>query len=143
MKKFLGIFVTCLAAVMLLSSTVSAVDSVITYKGIQKGFTVEPGSEYSDTDLFDGFKGVMPGDRLTEVVKIRNLAEESDYIKLYIRAVAHDEENNPLSEGVAASGETVMTMSEFLAQLTMRVYNEDELIFDGTPNETDGLTRNV
>ena len=81
----------------------------------------------------------MPGDKLTETVKVRNTAPEYDYVKIYLRAEAHDESANPLSVPVAET-ETVATMSDFLAQLTMRVYNGGELVYNATPDQTDGLS---
>ena len=93
-------------------------------------------------DLFDGFKNVMPGDKLTETIKVRNTAPEYDYVKIYLRAEAHDESNNPLSDSVAHE-ETVVTMSDFLSQLSMRVYNGGDLIYNASPNQLDGLKNNV
>jgi len=132
-----------LLSVLLLACPVFAEDSVVTYYGIRDGFTFEPGSGYTDTDLFDELKGVMPGDRLTEEITIRNLARDCDYIKLYMRAEIHDEADNPLRPGVAATGETVATMSDFLSQLSMRVYQGSRLIYEESPDAPDGLSHNV
>lgn len=132
-----------LALVMGISITAAAADSSVTFLGHSEGFAFEPGSVYTTTDLFDGFKEVMPGDTLTEEISVTNQAKDCDYIKLYMRAEAHDEATNPLSPNVAASEETVATMSDFLAQLSMQVYNGGELIFDASPDQTDGLTENV
>ena len=87
-----------LALVMVLSMSVTAfaADSTITFKGAQEGFDFQPGSEYTTTDLFDSFKDVMPGDKLSETIQIKNEASDCDYIKLYMRAVVHDENGNPL-----------------------------------------------
>ena len=59
-----------LALVMALSLSVTAfaADSSITFKGLAEGFETQPGSEYTETDLFDNFKNVMPGDQLTETI---------------------------------------------------------------------------
>lgn len=120
-----------------------AEESVVTYYGIKEGFTFVPGSEYTETDLFDGFKGVMPGDRLTETIVIRNRARDCDYIRLYLRAEVHDETENPLSPGVAAEGETVESMRNFLSQLSMQVWQGTRLIFEGSPDIADGLAQYV
>lgn len=103
----------------------------------------EPGSYYSDSDLFDGFKNVMPGDEKKETITVSNENEEFDYLKVYMRALPHDEEGNPLSEKVAESGETIETMEDFLSQLSMKVYNGEEKIFDAQANEIGGLRENV
>lgn len=151
-----------LVMILSLSATAYAEESTITFTGAAEGFAVEPGSEYTATDLFDNFKDVMPGDKLTETIQIRNEAEDCDYIKLYMRAVVHDEDGNPLTysepfeqlDGKDQSGEnqtvvdgqrdeTVATMQEFLSQLTMRIYNGDQLIYEASPDEAGALINNV
>lgn len=125
-----------------LSVTAFAASPSITFKGFSEGFDFQPGSEYTETDLFDSFKGVMPGDVLTEEITFTNSAADCDFVQLYMRAVAHDEDGNPLSEKVAES-ETVATMTEFLSQLSMKVWNGTELIYDASPDELGGLAENV
>lgn len=148
-----------LTLILLLSATLTsfAADSTVTFNGESAGFTFTPGSEYTQTDLFDNFKNVMPGDTLTESITVTNKSKDSDYIKLYIRALAHDEAGNPLTydeafeavDGKDQSGvagerdETVVTMADFLAQLSMKVYNGETVIFDASPDEVDGLKENV
>ena len=140
-----------------LSITVFSADSTITFKGAKEGFDFQSGSEYTATDLFDNFKDVMPGDELTETIRVKNQAADCDYIKLYIRAVVHDEDGNPLTYSEAfenADGkdqsnvagqrdETVATMQDFLSQLTMRIYNGDKLIYNASPDEAGALVNNV
>lgn len=145
MKRKVNKLASLLLAIVMvfsLSVTAFAADSSITFKGAQEGFDFQPGSEYTATDLFDNFKDVMPGDKLTETIQIKNEATDCDYIKLYMRAVVHDENDNPLSEKVAET-ETVATMQDFLSQLTMRIYNGDELIYNASPNEAGALVNNV
>lgn len=118
-------------------------DGIVSYQGGAEKFVFLPGSSYTDTDLFDGFKNVMPGDTLTQTVEVRNRFLNTGSVRIYLRAVAHDEQSNPLSANVAASGETVATMSDFLSQLYMEVWQGSECIFTGSPNELDGLKNNV
>lgn len=118
-------------------------DGIVSYQGGAEKFVFLPGSSYTDTDLFDGFKNVMPGDTLTQTVEVRNRFLGTGSVRIYLRAVAHDEQSNPLSANVAASGETVATMSDFLSQLYMEVWQGSECIFTGSPNELDGLKNNV
>lgn len=125
-----------------LSVTALAADPSITFKGFTDGFEFEPGSEYTETDLFQNFKGVMPGDVLTQNITFTNSAEDCDFVRLYMRAEAHSESGNPLSEEVAKT-EAVATMTEFLSQLSMKVWNGKELIFEGSADELDGLAENV
>lgn len=132
-----------LALMLTVIGATFAADSGVIYKGLSEGFEFLPGSEYTNSDLFDGFKNVMPGDTLTELINVRNEAEDCDYIELFIRALAHDEVDNPLSDGVAAAGETVESMQDFLSRLIMRVYNGDELIYEASPDQLDGLAANL
>ena len=146
MKGFLKCF-SCLvlAAVVLLTAAVPAfaADSTVTYLGKTQGFQFQPGSTYTATDLFDDFKGVMPGDTRTETITFTNKATDCDYITLYLRAEPHDQKDNPLSPGVAQTGETVATMTEFLAQLSMKVYNGSQLIFEGSPDKVVSLEQEL
>lgn len=127
-----------------LSAYAFAADSVIVFKGAQEGFEIQSGSEYTASDLFDDFKNIMPGDKLTEEIKIKNEASDCDYINLYMRAIVHDESGNPLTYSLAGKREeTLSSMQEFLSQLTMRIYNGEELIYDASPDEAGALINNV
>ncbi len=143
MKNFIKRLSSLMLALMLICSLgITAFASGIEFKGFTDGFDFEPGSEYTETDLFDNFKGVMPGDVLTEEITFKNSAKDCDFVQLYIRAVAHDEQNNPLSEKVAEK-ESVATMTDFLSQLSMKVWNGKTLIYEASPDELDGLSENV
>lgn len=63
MKKTIKLISSlALALIMVISMTVTsfAASSSVTYEGNAKEFVFAPGSEYSPTDLFTTFKGVMP-----------------------------------------------------------------------------------
>lgn len=161
MKRALKtIFSMVLMLTMLMSlatTAFAASPSSITFKGAEEGFDLQPGSEYTATDLFDNFKNVMPGDKLTETVQIQNEAADCDYIKVYMRAVVHDENGNTLTydevfentDGKDQANidgqrdETVASMQDFLSQLTMRIYNGDELIYNASADEAGALVNNV
>jgi LPXTG-motif cell wall-anchored protein len=105
--------------------------------------TIKPGSSYSATDLFDeGFKNVMPGDRISETITIKSgFGFKEDSLKVYMRAIPHTNTDNKPVTGV-----DVATMDEFLQELTLRVYNmsdEGKQIFKGTAKDLDGLKENV
>ena len=85
----------------------------------------------------------MPGDELTQTIQVKNGFFGTGSVKIYLRAVAHDEQTNPLSANVAASGETVATMSDFLSKLYMEVWQGDRCIYTGTPDQLDGLKNNI
>lgn len=148
----LGIVLIVFAAIPAL-----AADSNVTYAGEAEKFIFEPGTGYSPTDLFDEFKNVMPGDKVTEAITVTNKASDCDYVKIYLRAVAHDENGNPLTydeafeaadgkdqTGVAGQrDETVATMADFLAQLSMKVYQGEKVLFEASPDGLGGLSENV
>ena len=161
MKKLLSL-VMVIAALAALTVPALAADAVVRREGTS-GLVIETvGSGYTDTDLFGSFKNVMPGDELTEDITVKNSVNGFDYVKLYIRAVPHDEQGNPLTYDEAfenADGkdkqniegmrdETVATMADFLAQLSMDVYlvNTDEtkeIIFSASPDQSAQLTDSV
>lgn len=141
-KKF-GTFLMTAAFSVSLITTVFAADSVITYKGRTEGFTFTPGSEYTTTDLFENFKNVMPGDELSELVTIKNAYRGCDEVRVWMSALLHDEEGNPISENVLAELKVddrkgTMTelayMHDFLDQLTLTVKNGNQVVYSGRPS---------
>ena len=127
MKKSL-IIVLLFSLILSFSTTnASALRSAVYFEGGAENFVFYPGSNWNDTDLFDGFKDAMPGDTLQEEVSVRNFATEYDKIKIYLRAEPH---NDTLT-------------ADFLAQLSMKVWNGGELIYNATADQADGLKNNV
>ena len=161
MKKLLSL-VMIAAALAALTVPALAADAVVRREGTS-GLVIETvGSGYTDTDLFGSFKNVMPGDELTEDITVKNNVNGFDYVKLYIRAVPHDEQGNLLTYDEAFENEdgkdkqniegmrdeTVATMADFLAQLSMDVYlvNADgtkQSIFSASPDKSAQLTDSV
>jgi len=156
MKNLFGKIFSCVIAAAILASMcvpAFAAGSAIVFKGAEEGFEFRPGSAYTATDMFGNFKNVMPGDRLTETVSLSNEADDCDYINVYMRAVVHDEAENPLTYDESfenADGkdqadvdgerdENVATMQDFLSQLTMRIYCGDQLIFEAQPGSAGQL----
>lgn len=133
------------------SVTADAAKSEVTFED-GKLIAFEPGSVYTDTDLFDNFKDVMPGDVRTEEITIQNNTKDCDYIKVYLRAVLHDETGNPISEkvrealqsdGRREAASELEYMNEFLSQLSMKVWNGSTLIYEEFSDKQDGLAENV
>lgn len=160
MKKIYRIISSLLLSLILtlgMATTAVAAGSSVTYEGGAEDFVFLPGSGYTDTDLFDGFKNVMPGDVLTEKITVKNSCKGCDYVKVYMRAKIHNEEVNPLTysesyeakDGKDQAGtagqrdETVSTMTQFLKQLSMKVKLGDKVIYEASPDELDGLRGNV
>lgn len=162
MKKLFKTIASLSMAITLLlgmSLTAFAADSSITYEGGAEKYVFLPGSGYTDTDLFNNFKDVMPGDNLNQEITVKNNSGDCDRVKIYMRAVAHDENGNPLTysetyENVDGKDqaniagqrdETVATMQDFLHQLDLQVVNtaNSKVIFQGTAEELDGLSENI
>lgn len=103
-KKFKIIFCLVLALLITLSTAATAFASTVTYKDSAEDFVFSPGSEYSPSDLFTEFKGVMPGDSLTQTVIIKNEKSEKVDIEIFIRALG-----------------AVEGSEDFLSQMTLTV----------------------
>lgn len=133
-----------LAVTVMTAVSAFAEDASVTYEGGAEKFVFLPGSEYTDTDLFDNFKDVMPGDTVTQKIVVKNDYSGCDAVKIYLRAQLHDETENPLSPKVAEE-ETVASMEEFLSQLTMTVRQGSggKVIYQASPHELDGLKTNI
>ena len=68
-KMFLFIFVLFMFFNI---NSVSAKETTINFHGLDSGLDFGEGSDYSYSDLFDNFKQVMPGDKLTEKIIFNN-----------------------------------------------------------------------
>ena len=126
MKKIITLLTVL---VLTLSSVlpVYAADGKVTYSGNAGNFVFEPGSEHSLTDLFPNFKGVMPGDTLTQKITVKNNADNKVKVKIYMRSLGAHEDS-----------------VEFLSQLGLKVAKSEEnemaYMFDAAANETEQLT---
>lgn len=120
MKKIISICLALLLAAALCGSAMAA--AAVTYEGGAEKFVFIPGSEYSDSDLFENFKNVLPGDELTQTITVRN--DKDMQVRIYLRA-------EPVNQASEA----------FLRQLTLTVTCKDKEIFDAAASETAQLTR--
>ena len=123
MKKLLNIFSVLLLSLSLFCGTALAA-STVTYEGGAEKFVFLPGSEQSDTDLFENFKNVLPGDVLSQTIRVDNATDST--LRVYMRAEPVEEAHR-----------------DFLSQLTLTVDCEDTEIFNAPADQTALLTENV
>ena len=121
MRKLKICLMMLLVAALLCESALAA---SVTYEGGAERFVFLPGSSYSDTDLFEGFKGVLPGDVRTQTIRVQN--DSGAPVRLYLRA-------DPVREADA----------DFLNALHMTVTAGSKDIFDAPAGVQDGLAKNV
>lgn len=116
-----------LALCVILAMPAYADGGSVTYSGDAGEFVFAPGSDNSLTDLFPNFKDVMPGDKLTQQITVKNDASDKVKVKIYIRSLGAHEDS-----------------VEFLSQLKLTVApsaeNEMAYMFDAAANETAQLT---
>lgn len=126
MKRLITI-VVILAVFLSSALPASAADGKVTYNGNAGKCIFEPGTEHSLTDLFPNFKGVMPGDTLTQKITVKNDANDKVKVKIYIRSLGAHEDSK-----------------EFLSKLGLRVQKSEEnqmaYMFDAAASETAQLT---
>lgn len=120
------ILIVVLAAVFAATFSLSsfAAEGNVTYTGRSGDIVFAPGSDRSLTDLFPDFKGVMPGDSLTQKILVKNNADDEVKVNLYVRSLgSHDTEAS----------------KAFLSQLRLRVQKSDEngqaYMFDAAASE--------
>lgn len=112
----------------------------VIYKGGEEGFAFVTNSEYTDSDLFSNFKdipvhgGLMPGDTRRQIIDIVNHSDYQ-YIKLYLQAVPHTDENVPVADELM--NVNLAKMRYFLNQFTLMVRNTEngETVFHGPAGE--------
>ena len=126
MKRLITI-VVILAVFLSSALPASAADGKVTYSGNAGKCIFEPGTEHSLTDLFPNFKGVMPGDTITQKITVKNDANDKVKVKIFIRSLGAHEDSK-----------------EFLSRLSLKVQksaeNQMAYMFDAAASETAQLT---
>ena len=121
MKKTISLL---LAVLLLLTNLPALAASSVTYEGGAEAFVFLPGSPFSETDMFENYKMVMPGDVLTQRITVTNTS--GGQVRIYMRA-------EPVND----------SYRDFLSQMNLQVSCKDEQIFDAAASETAQLTENT
>ena len=150
---FKRLFSLSLAVVMMAGFTLTASAAGITYEGGAEEFIFEPGTEYSATDLFENFKDVMPGDKITQKISVVNKGKSNHTTKIYMKALGPTDENNSdlrysdaegnLGNGNDNDGYTDKVLYQPLLnqlELTVVAVEGNTKLFEAAANETDGLS---
>jgi len=125
MRKLSKSICVLLMVVMFVSmaSTVFAAVNVF-FVGKAMDFIFLPGSKYSPTDLFTDFKGVMPGDSITQQIVIDNSVAKEKSVKLYMRSLGAQEGTD-----------------DFLSQMTLTVVQDgNSVLYEAPADQTAQLT---
>ena len=122
------IFALLAAASLICGMTLgSYAASTVTYDGDSKKFIFSPGSKQSPTDLFGGLKNIMPGDSITEQIKVYNAPSNNVKVNIYMRSL-----------GAAPGSE------DFLSKLHMTVAKSEKntmaYMFDAAADQSGDLT---
>ena len=123
-KKICISIILSIAFVLLFALSAFAATGNVTYTKDAGDFIFEPGSKYSPTDLFTEYKGVMPGDVLTQKITVKNNASKKASVKIYLRSL----------------GAADKSSDDFLSQLKLTVSKASEdPMFEAAANEKAGL----
>ena len=122
MKRFLTLLLALLLVCALTAPSVCAAG--VSYVGGAEKFVFTPGGDENPTDLFPSFKGIIPGDTLTEEIYIKNNTSKRVNIKVYLRSLGAQEDTDAL-----------------MSQMNLTVkYKGDSVLFDAPADETAQLT---
>ena len=134
MNKRIRILISLVLMLALAASITTAVfadDSEVSYSGSTKTFTFDTGE-----NLFRNFDDVMPGDTVSQKLAITvTPPANASQTRIYLRA---EEVKSNLPEG-----ETAVSMADFLSQLSMTVKQGDKILYEGSPDQVEGLRNNV
>ena len=148
------LFSLILVAVMMIGMAISGFAAgVVTFEANEQKFDFAPGSVYSPSDLFTDFKNLMPGDSVTQSVRVKNNGKDGYTTNIYIRALGATPDK-VIKEATDTAGEvkfedgkelngTGKTVNQkVLSQLELDVVakKDSKKLFDATADKTDGLS---
>lgn len=125
MKRFIALLLALLIASAVALPALATSGNVI-FNRDAEGFVFSPGGEQSLSDLFPNFKDVMPGDKLTQPITVRNDSSNGVKVDIYVRSLGAD-----------AGSE------DFLSRLNLKVAKSENNVmsymFDASADSTGGM----
>ncbi|MBR3319709.1 hypothetical protein IKG20_00140 [Candidatus Saccharibacteria bacterium] len=118
-KRIFSLISLAISGLFLLSSSNVFAASTVQFEGGANDFV------FSNDDLFDDVKTMMPGDTRTENITVRNIASDYDYVKIFLRAESSGEAN------------------VLLSQLNLKLYLDGELLSDTSADNPGALTTDL
>lgn len=106
MSKWIKTCLTVLAvAVMVFAFSFGcfAANGTVTYTGNSGDFIFAPGGKESPTDLFPNFKGVMPGDKLTQRIVVKNDANKKVDVEIFLKSLGAKDDSKDFLEKLSLS----------------------------------------
>ena len=118
MSKIMKMAALVLVLLLAAGSAMAAVSDVnFTVQGNEKVFVFTP----ENTDLFQNFKNLLPGDTVDQTITVQNTTPH--IVRLWL----------------AADPAVAKEDQDFLSQMQLTVKAEDSTIFDATADQQDGL----
>lgn len=126
MQKLLSLLFAAMLVLALPAAALAAENPTVDYTGQEKQFVFSNTGAGSATDLFVNFKGVMPGDTLSQTISVKN--SSAGKVRIYLRMEPVKPEHK-----------------DFLDQLQLKVTNSfgSTKLYEAPPSEQDGLAENV
>ena len=126
MQKLLSLLFAAMLVLALPAAALAAENPTVDYTGQENQFVFSNTGTGSSTDLFVDFKGVMPGDTLSQEINIKN--SSAGKVRIYLRMEPVKPEHK-----------------DFLDQLQLNVTSSfgGTKLYEAPPSEQDGLAENV
>lgn len=117
--KSLQVMTVIMLCIMMIVPTYASSEPIICYDGTKKSLYVKN----AKTDLFTKMKGLMPGDEVTQCIKIHttHLKKETS---LYIQGTSNDKELDAMSLTVIHNKKTISRAKSF-AKVKLGTYGKD------------------
>ena len=152
MKKALSILLALMLVLGMSAVAFADGTSAVTYEGGAEKYVFIYNDDFTDTDLFNNFKNVLPGDSIDQNITVGNIRAGNYYVNIYMKAKPHSDSADTYDDGkihdtvvdydenLQNSDPKVPTMEDFLHQLSMTIKIDDKVISQAPADELGGLS---